>query len=85
MGGFGESGGGQVRLELPGCIHLENPEFPPPSIGSLRQWFRYFSSLRERHPYILIKQINPLSYPEEECMSENIFILSAQLVGHLAV
>lgn len=46
VGGFGESGGGQVRLGLPGCIHLENPEFPPPSIGSLRQWFRYFSSLK---------------------------------------
>ena len=43
VGGFGESGGGQVRLGLPGCIHLE---FPPPSIGSLRQWFRYFSSLK---------------------------------------
>lgn len=56
VGGFGESGGGQVRLGnldsaagytgLPGCIHLENPEFPPPSTGSLRQWFHYFSSLQ---------------------------------------
>ena len=30
-------------------------------------------------------EANPLSFPKEECVSENIFILFAQLIGHLAI
>ena len=33
---------------------------------------------RERHPYILMKQIL-YHFPEEESMCENIFILSSQM------
>ena len=71
MGGFGENGGGHVRvgklesvagyMQFPGCIHLENPRFPLTSTGSLRQWFSYFSAL-QRETSLHLDEANPLSF-----------------------
>ena len=97
VGGFGESGGGQVRLgnldSVAGswgslaAFTLRTAGFPSPSTGSLRQWFSYFSS-RQRETSLHFDEANPLSFSWGRKHVWKYFhsiFPDVQLIGHLAV